>query len=147
MQKRKLKQYEKIVLIVILALSALFVRNNVSSNQKTADYESSTDVSSVTSNEAETNFNSAEYTFKSDEQLQEHFEKHGDEFEYATAEEYQQGAGNVINSPNALHKIEKEDGDDVYYLEETNEFVILSSNGHIRTYFKPSDGKEYFDRQ
>lgn len=147
MQKRKLKQYEKIVLIVILALSALFVRNNVSSNQKTADYESSTDVSSVTSNEAETNFNSAEYTFKSDEQLQEHFEKHGDEFEYATAEEYQQGAGNVINSPNALHKIEKEDGDDVYYLEETNEFVILSSNGHIRTYFKPSDGKEYFERQ
>lgn len=53
----------------------------------------------------------------------------------------------VIHAPEALHKLEAEDGDDVYYLEATNEFVIVSTDGYIRTYFYPSDGKEYFDRQ
>lgn len=87
------------------------------------------------------------YEFRNEEFLQEHFEKHGDEFDYATAEEYQEGASRVINDSDSLHKLEKEDGDDVYYLESTNEFVIVSKDGYIRTYFKPSDGREYFDRQ
>ena len=52
-----------------------------------------------------------------------------------------------MNNPNALHKLEKEDGDDVYYLEETNEFVIVSQDGYIRTYFLPSAGKKYYDKQ
>ena len=62
-------------------------------------------------------------------------------------EEYVAGANRVIASSGALHKLEQEDGDDVYYLEETNEFVIVSTDGYIRTYFKPSDGKDYYDRQ
>ena len=37
--------------------------------------------------------------------------------------------------------------DDVYYLESTNEFVIVATDGYIRTYFKPDDGKAYYDRQ
>ena len=44
-------------------------------------------------------------------------------------------------------KYEKEDGDEVYYIEATNEFVILSKDGYIRTYFRPNSGKKYFDRQ
>ena len=28
-----------------------------------------------------------------------------------------------------------------------NEFVVLSRDGYIRTYFYPSDGIEYFERQ
>ena len=52
-----------------------------------------------------------------------------------------------ISSPDALHKLEKEDGDDVYYIESTNEFVIVSTDGYIRTYFNPDSGKDYFDRQ
>lgn len=88
-----------------------------------------------------------QYTFYSDELLESHFEKHGDEFDYATAEEYEQAASDVINSPDALHKTEKEDGDDVYYIPETNEFVVLSTSGFIRTYFKPTDGMDYYERQ
>ena len=37
--------------------------------------------------------------------------------------------------------------DNVYYLESTNEFVIVSTDGYIRTYFKPNDGIDYFNRQ
>ncbi|MEE1313234.1 MAG: hypothetical protein UHS41_05750 [Lachnospiraceae bacterium] len=87
------------------------------------------------------------YEFKNEQYLQDHFEKHGDEFDYDSVEEYVAGANRVIASSGALHKLEQEDGDDVYYLEETNEFVIVSTDGYIRTYFKPSDGKDYYDRQ
>ena len=87
------------------------------------------------------------YSFRQEEYLQEHFEKHGAEFSYASADEYLAGANRVVASPEALHKLEAEDGDDVYYLESTNEFVIVSTDGYIRTYFKPNDGKAYYDRQ
>ena len=46
-----------------------------------------------------------------------------------------------------MHKLEKEDGDDIYYLEETNEIVFVSKSGYIRSYFKPSKGKAYYDKQ
>ncbi|MCQ2492678.1 MAG: hypothetical protein MJ087_06520 [Lachnospiraceae bacterium] len=88
-----------------------------------------------------------EYEFKNDQLLKQHWDKHGDEFDYDTIDEYVAGANRVINSKDALHKLEKEDGDDVYYLEDSNEFVIVSTNGYIRTYFKPSSGKRYFDKQ
>lgn len=87
------------------------------------------------------------YSFRRAENLQDHFEKHGAEFGYATADEYLAGANRVVASPEALYKLEAEDGDDVYYLESTNEFVIVSTDGYLRTYFKPDDGKAYFDRQ
>lgn len=87
------------------------------------------------------------YTFRTQEQFEEHFEKHGAEMGYNTPEAYLLGANQVIASDNALHKLEKEDGDDVYYLESTNEFVVLSGDDYIRTYFLPDDGIEYYYRQ
>ena len=53
----------------------------------------------------------------------------------------------LIHNPNSLHRIEEEDGDDVYYLEENNGFVIVSIDGYIRTFFYPDDGLAYFNRQ
>ena len=87
------------------------------------------------------------YTFRNDRLLTEHFEKHGIEMGFKTKEEYQQAASDVINDPESLHKLEKDDGDDVYYKVETNEFVVLSTDGFIRTYFCPDSGQAYFDRQ
>ena len=91
------------------------------------------------------------YYFRTKDQLNQHFEKHGAEFDgdfdYRTAEEYEAGASDVINNDEALFKYEKEDGDGVYYIEDTNEFVILSKDGYIRTYFRPTRGKKYFDQQ
>lgn len=90
---------------------------------------------------------SHEHEFTSEESWESHFEKHGDEFTYTTKEEYLDGANRVINSPDALQKEEAEDGDKIYYLEATNEIVFMAKNGEIRTYFKPSDGIDYFNRQ
>ena len=66
---------------------------------------------------------------------------------FASAEEYTAAANRVISDPASLHKKEQEDGDDVYYLEKTNDFVIVSTDGYIRTYFRPDDGIDYFNRQ
>ena len=87
------------------------------------------------------------YTFRNDKLLEEHFEKHGIDMGFSSKEEYQQAASDVANNPDSLHKLEKDDGDDVYYLEETNEFVVVSTDGFIRTYFCPSSGKKYYDKQ
>ena len=65
---------------------------------------------------------------------------------FEDAKSYEKAASDVINDPRALHKTEAEDGDDVYYIEETNDFVILSSDGYIRTYFWPNDGIKYYKR-
>lgn len=87
------------------------------------------------------------YYFRNSKLLDQHFQKHGIEMGFSSAEEYEAAASAVINNPESLHKTEAEDGDDVYYLEETNEFVVVSTDGYIRTYFLPDGGKAYFDRQ
>ena len=88
-----------------------------------------------------------EYRFRNQKYLNQHYEKHGKDMGFASAEEYEKAASDVINNPSALHKIEKEDGDDVFYVEATNEFVVLASDGYIRTYFLPDAGLAYFNRQ
>lgn len=85
--------------------------------------------------------------FRNAKMLDEHFQKHGIEMGFSSAEEYQAAAAAVVNNPDSLHKLEAEDGDDVYYLESTNEFVIVSTDGYIRTYFKPDAGIDYYNRQ
>ncbi len=87
-----------------------------------------------------------EYWFRTKKLRDSHYEKHGIEMGFASADEYRKAASDVINNPDALTKIEKEDGDTCYYIEATDEFVVLSTDGYIRTYFNPG-GKDYFDRQ
>lgn len=88
-----------------------------------------------------------EYHFRNATLLEEHYEKHGIDMGFSSAAEYEAAASAVVTSPQALHKLEKEDNDDVYYIESTNEFVIVSTDGYIRTYFSPDSGKDYFDKQ
>ncbi len=89
----------------------------------------------------------AELHFRSNKLLEQHFQKHGIDMGFGSAEEYEKSASAVVSNPEALHKVEAEDGDDVYYIERTNEFVVVSTDGFLRTYFNPDRGKDYFDRQ
>lgn len=66
---------------------------------------------------------------------------------FSSASAYEAASISVVENRDALHKTEAEDGDDVYYVESTNEFVIVSTDGYIRTYFKPNDGIAYYNRQ
>ena len=87
------------------------------------------------------------YRFRNRNLLNQHYEKHGREMGFASAADYEKAAAAVVNNPAALHKIEKEDGDDVYYVESTNEFVVVSTDGYIRTYFLPDRGIDYYNKQ
>lgn len=87
----------------------------------------------------------SDYKFRNATYLKQHYDKHGKEMGFEDAESYLAAANAVIHDPNTLHKLEAEDGDDVYYLEATEEFVVVSKDGYIRTYYYAS--KAYFDRQ
>lgn len=101
--------------------------------------------------EIRTNFGTQENNvlleFRNETLWEDHFEKHGSEFGYKSKEEYLKGANEVINSSTSKHKTEAEDGDEIYYDEEKNEIVFVSTDGYIRTYFKPKDGINYYNRQ
>ena len=88
-----------------------------------------------------------EYHFRNEKYLEDHYQKHGIEMGFSSASECEKAASDLINNEDCLYKNEKEDNDGVYYLESTNEFAILSSDGYIRTYFMPDDGIDYFNRQ
>ena len=91
--------------------------------------------------------NNVSLEFRNETLWEDHFEKHGSEFGYKSKEEYLKGANEVINSSTSKHKTEAEDGDEIYYDEEKNEIVFVSTDGYIRTYFKPKDGINYYNRQ
>lgn len=120
---------------VVFAIFMYFLSNFPNSN-KIQNYEYS---------------NQYEYNFANENLLVEHFNKHGHEFGYSSKEDYLKGAINIIKNPNAQTRIQ-DDGDTCYYLQVTDEFVVVSPDGNIRTYFRPGDGNseegyEYFLRQ
>ena len=86
-------------------------------------------------------------SFRNESLWESHYEKHGIDMGFASMEEYLEAANWVLYHEDTLHKTEAEDGDDVYFLEETGEFVVVSTDGYIRTYFIPDDGIDYFNRQ
>lgn len=87
------------------------------------------------------------YWFRTKKLRDSHFEKHGIEMGFETPEEYIEAANRVICNPDALHKLEAEDNDHIYFIEETNEFVVLSQDGYLRTYYIANGGIDYFNRQ
>lgn len=94
-----------------------------------------------------------QYYFRSQEQYEQHYEKHGHEFTpifgEITMEEYLMYANALIQSEDEeiLTKTEKEDGDFMYFRPSTEEFLVLSTDGYIRTYFIPTAGIDYWNRQ
>ncbi len=86
------------------------------------------------------------YYFRNDNLFDSHYQKHGSEFGDISQEEYLEMANKLINSSRVLTKYD-DDGNKIFYDEKTNEFLVLSKDGYIRTFFKPDDKKSYFDRQ
>ena len=148
----------KILIFLTMAFCLLFAFGCTSAADSGAAQSPEAEIEAETDSDAdEAGFESADeyvqagdeisYTFRNEKLLNDHYEKHGIEMGFSSAQEYEAAASAVISNLSALHKVEEEDGDDVYYVEETNEFVVLSTDGYIRTYFLPDAGKAYFDRQ
>ncbi len=87
------------------------------------------------------------YEFRNQKLEDNHYKKHGIEMGFDTVDDYIAAANKVIDNPDALYKLEAEDDDHIYFIEETNEFVVLSQDGYIRTYYIADGGIDYFNRQ
>jgi pyocin large subunit-like protein len=55
--------------------------------------------------------------------------------------------GGVSNDPAMLLEKSRTNSDTLFYNKATNEFAVKASDGIIRTYFKPTDGINYFNNQ
>lgn len=120
---------------------------STSQSESAVQTESTPPESSSESEPAESVPEAPQLRFRNQKLLKQHYEKHGIEMGFSSAEEYEKAAAAVVSHPDALHKTEAEDGDDVYYIESTNEFVVVSTDGYLRTYFNPDRGIDYFNRQ
>lgn len=71
--------------------------------------------------------------------LLQHFQDHGPEFGAATEVEYEELADRFLAGPRGLGTLEcaRVRGDIVRFNPTTDEFGVISSDGIIRTYFKP----------
>jgi len=138
-----MKKQNKTILILIIVLAVLVL---VFGCNRTKD-QNHEQPATATQTEQTTQPAKADYEFRNYDRLKEHYEKHGKYMGFDSPEEYLDAANAVIANPDALTKTEKEDGDYIYYVEDTNEFVVLSTDGYIRTYFCPDSGKRYFDKQ
>ncbi len=99
---------------------------------------------------AESTKKNVEYKFRNKDRLDEHYEKHGIEMGFPNAEAYRKAASDIINSAGTdgvLSKYKSDgSGDMCFYVEATKEFVVLSNDGYIRTYYICS-GIKYYERQ
>ncbi len=86
-----------------------------------------------------------ELGFIDEDSLKQHYKKHGIEMGFASADEYVRRANEVIKG-NVL-STRQDDNDIAYFNEESEEFVVVSPQGFIRTYFIPDTGIEYFKKQ
>ena len=79
--------------------------------------------------------------------LNDHFLRHGGDFNSPNEEAYAEQAHEFYqNRANYQVKI-AEDGTIRVYDSSTNTFGSYNADGTTRTFFKPSGGQDYFDRQ
>jgi pyocin large subunit-like protein len=72
-----------------------------------------------------------------------HFESHAAEFGFKTNAEYLAAAQKFFAGGEA--ETIMRGADKLFHDEARNEFGVLSDKGNIRTYFKPFEGRVYWD--
>ena len=92
--------------------------------------------------------------FRTEEHLEEHYQKHVidqeefvEDFGDISIEQYLMLAQWLMDFTDEEVQIKEDDGDTLYYDAENNFFGVMSDDGYIRTFFRPSAGQDYFDRQ
>lgn len=112
--------------------------------QKRAAYAARMDYTS-TPKRAIIDYSKAVFSGKKD--ITWHLNKHKANFEGWTEEQYLRRARELLMEPLQLGELEevtRSDGSVSRYCYRTNEFIATTSDGNIRTFFKPERGKEYW---
>lgn len=87
--------------------------------------------------------------FASEQIFQKHYNKHAKEFGKISAQEYLERANVFADTPlsDDVVQLVRSDGSISKYCFSTNEFVVVTSDGKIRTYFKPATKEAYWDEE
>jgi len=85
--------------------------------------------------------------FVSENLFEKHWDKHQNEYAGLTKNAYLEMAREVLSAKLEARELEefvREDGSIARYRFSTNDFVVGTKNGEIRTFFKPRNGDEYW---
>jgi pyocin large subunit-like protein len=87
--------------------------------------------------------------FRSRRQLDDHFAKHGAEFDAPSPGEYLRLAQALRDTAvgGAVLETRRADGVVTRFHRATGAFLAFNADGTIRTFFAPNDGEAYFRRQ
>lgn len=90
-----------------------------------------------------------ELNFANERLLHEHYLKHRAEFERGITEAQYLAKARAFFADRSPDKEGKSrpNGDELHYRTTTNEFGVLSRQKVIRTYFRPNNGRAYWERQ
>ena len=85
-------------------------------------------------------------SFRSEEILEKHFQKHQSEFGNITRDAYVKKANALANMPlsDDVERLIRSDESISTYRYSTNEFLVITKNNEIRTYFKPISKEAYW---
>jgi pyocin large subunit-like protein len=93
--------------------------------------------------------NSSSRGFRTQELFRDHYAKHGREFGNIPADEYLRQAQSLRDAPLSatVLEIRRKDGVVSRFDKATGSFIAFNADGTIRTFFRPTDGENYFRRQ
>ncbi|MGN0707097.1 MAG: hypothetical protein ACI4JC_03785 [Faecalibacterium sp.] len=87
--------------------------------------------------------------FSSGHVLQKHYDKHLHEFDGISRQAYLERANALADAPlsDDVVQLVRSDGSISKYCFSTNEFVVVTDDGNIRTFFKPEAREAYWDEE
>ena len=90
-----------------------------------------------------------EVGFRTRRNLEEHYEKHGREFDSLSPAEYLRAAQTLraAVAGGDILEAKRSDGVTTRFDRKTGAFLAFNEDFTIRTFFKPNDGERYFKRQ
>lgn len=88
------------------------------------------------------------HPWKSKAILNNHFQKHKDHYPGITVEQYKKETMDFakLRESDDILITHRTDGSWVKYRVSTNDFMIIGKDGTIRSFFKPTEGIEYYER-
>ncbi len=103
----------------------------------------------VESNAVSSHIKHSDVGFASRQKLLDHYRKHGREFGSITMEQYLRGAQELRDRPagGAILEAARPDGSVTRFDRDSGDFIAFGRDGVIRTYFRPTDGERYYERQ
>ena len=87
-----------------------------------------------------------EVRFETPEKMQKHYDKHIDKYGNISISEYIALANELVNAKDTddIERLVRSDESTAIYRFSTNDFLVITKDGYIRTFFKPDDGEAYW---